>query len=112
MEHATSQPTLFTWTPPRKKGPRPNGFARALAIVVRYGAEMAPRPKRRKPAQAKLKECPRCHRTGEVDRDFGMRMVRGEARPQSWCRGCRSATAPREGAPQLDLLQGGLAGAR
>ncbi len=104
-----AQPTLFNWTA-RKKGPKPNGFARALAIVVRCGQQVAVRAA----PPEKQKECPRCHHVGEVQRDFGTRVIRGEVRPQSWCRQCRKATAPaaRGTAPQLELIAGGLAGSR
>jgi hypothetical protein len=34
--------------------------------------------------------CPRCGRTGLLDRDFGTRVLNGQRRRQSWCRRCRS----------------------
>ncbi len=34
--------------------------------------------------------CPRCGRTGSLDKDFGTRVLGGRRRPQSWCRACRS----------------------
>jgi hypothetical protein len=35
--------------------------------------------------------CPRCGRTGLLDRDFGTRVLNGRRRRQSWCRACRSS---------------------
>lgn len=35
--------------------------------------------------------CPHCGHTGVIEKDFGIRVMRGEVWPQSWCRGCRSA---------------------
>jgi hypothetical protein len=75
------------------------GFAAALALVVEHGkraqarAEMPPRTR-----------CPRCQRTGDTFRDFGIRSVRGQRIPQSWCRSCRSATGGRRAPSQPDLL--------
>lgn len=34
--------------------------------------------------------CPRCEHEGPIDRDFGVRVMRGEVKPQSWCRVCRA----------------------
>ncbi len=34
--------------------------------------------------------CPHCGHCGDVDADFGWRILRGERLPQSWCKGCRA----------------------
>lgn len=34
-------------------------------------------------------ECPHCGIKGQVARDFGVRVLGGTVRPQSWCRECR-----------------------
>lgn len=34
--------------------------------------------------------CPRCEHTGNVLKDFGLKTVEGQSRPQSWCRNCRN----------------------
>ncbi|MGQ0507364.1 MAG: hypothetical protein ACT4TC_18820 [Myxococcaceae bacterium] len=161
-----TQPTLGNWKPAKqKRGPKPNGFLRALSIVVQRGHEisegapqglvLAPRYEarpapasfaeaRRAPARVAAKEfpaakasapavrapakttapaqqatlrlavipstcgereCPRCHRVGWIDTDFGTRIIRGEVKPQSWCRACRRNGSRQETAgPQLDLL--------
>jgi hypothetical protein len=36
--------------------------------------------------------CPKCEHEGPVDPDFGIVIVRGKERPQSWCRDCRNKT--------------------
>lgn len=36
--------------------------------------------------------CPKCSHTGPVDPDFGVKLVRGIARSQSWCKNCRATT--------------------
>lgn len=44
--------------------------------------------------------CPKCGKQGHVDPDFGVRVVRGIERLQSWCHDCRATTnyysAPRK----------------
>lgn len=106
----------------KRRGPRPLGFYSALALVVKYGKlaeqnaqsrrftggelrrssvserrtqEAAPLPlfERVEPEVA-TRQCPRCGHQGPVDTDFGSRRLKGELRPQSWCRECR-ATAKR-----------------
>lgn len=37
--------------------------------------------------------CPHCGHTGPVTQDFGVRVMRGEVWPQSWCRICRAGKA-------------------
>ena len=37
--------------------------------------------------------CPKCQHTGPALFDFGIRMVRGQERAQSWCRKCRRSTS-------------------
>jgi hypothetical protein len=75
------------------------GFAAALALVVEHGkraqqcAGLPPRTR-----------CPRCQRTGDTLRDFGIRFIRGRRVPQSWCRTCRSAQVARRAPKQPDLL--------
>lgn len=46
------------------------------------------------PVAPATRKCPRCSHVGPVDTDFGSRRLKGELRPQSWCRECR-ATAKR-----------------
>lgn len=58
------------------------GFATALALVVEHG---------RRATGPKVRRCPRCGHRGQVDRDFGTRVLNGRRRPQSWCRSCRAA---------------------
>ncbi|NTX02549.1 hypothetical protein HUA74_06205 [Myxococcus sp. CA051A] len=60
------------------------GFAAALALVVAHGREKA-----KEIGVTSLKQCPRCDHVGPTEQDFGYRIMRGERRPQSWCRGCR-----------------------
>ena len=36
--------------------------------------------------------CPKCGHTGPVNPDFGIRVVRGVERLQSWCADCRAHT--------------------
>jgi hypothetical protein len=60
------------------------GFAAALALVVEHG-----RQKAREIGVTALSRCPRCGHVGPTEQDFGYRIMRGERRPQSWCRGCR-----------------------
>ena len=60
------------------------GFATALALVVEHGrAQQVP----------SVTRCPRCGREGHTETEFGVRILQGEPRPQSWCRRCRSAHA-------------------
>lgn len=40
-------------------------------------------------AMSRESKCPHCGRTGDTQHEFGMRMLRGERKPQSWCRKCR-----------------------
>jgi hypothetical protein len=65
------------------------GFATALALVVEYG-----RQKAKERGVTSLSRCPRCGHTGPTDQDFGTRVIRGERRPQSWCRTCRAEHLP------------------
>lgn len=60
------------------------GFAAALALVVEHG-----RQKAKEIGTTSLSRCPRCNHVGPTEQDFGYRTMRGERRPQSWCRGCR-----------------------
>ncbi|MBZ4420527.1 hypothetical protein [Myxococcus sp. RHSTA-1-4] len=60
------------------------GFAAALALVVEHG-----RQKAKEIGVTSLSRCPRCGHMGPTEQDFGYRIMRGERRPQSWCRGCR-----------------------
>nr|WP_255653743.1 MULTISPECIES: hypothetical protein [Myxococcus] len=60
------------------------GFAAALALVVEHG-----RQKAKEIGVTSLSRCPRCDHVGPTEQDFGFRVMRGERRPQSWCRGCR-----------------------
>jgi hypothetical protein len=78
--------------PPRRRhvGARPRlGFAIALALVVRHGRQQA-----KELGKTALSRCPRCGHVGPTERDFGTRIIRGERRPQSWCRGCRAEHLP------------------
>lgn len=68
---------------------RPLGFAKALALVVEHG-----RQKARETGVTSLSRCPRCDHVGPTAKDFGYRIIRGERRPQSWCRGCRAQNLP------------------
>ncbi|WP_224244968.1 hypothetical protein [Hyalangium gracile] len=68
---------------------RPLGFAKALALVVEHG-----RQKAREHGVTSLSRCPRCDHVGPTSKDFGYRVIRGERRPQSWCRGCRALNLP------------------
>jgi hypothetical protein len=68
---------------------RPLGFAKALALVVEHG-----RQKARETGVTSLSRCPRCDHVGPTSKDFGYRVIRGERRPQSWCRGCRAQHLP------------------
>lgn len=65
------------------------GFARALALVVAYGRQEA-----RERGTTALSRCPRCGHVGPTEQDFGLRVIRGERRPQSWCRACRGQHLP------------------
>jgi hypothetical protein len=68
---------------------RKMGFAKALALVVEHGKKQA-----RELGTTSLSRCPRCGHTGPTLQDFGTRVIRGERRPQSWCRGCRAHALP------------------
>ena len=68
---------------------RPVGFAKALALVVEHGRQQA-----REHGVTSLSRCPRCDHVGPTSQDFGYRVIRGERRPQSWCRGCRAQPLP------------------
>jgi hypothetical protein len=65
------------------------GFAVALALVVEHGKQRA-----REHGVTSLSRCPRCDHVGPTSQDFGYRVIRGERRPQSWCRGCRGQHLP------------------
>jgi hypothetical protein len=65
------------------------GFAVALALVVENGRQQA-----REHGVTSLSRCPKCDHVGPTSQDFGYRVIRGERRPQSWCRGCRSQHLP------------------
>ncbi|MBU8896829.1 hypothetical protein DRW03_16230 [Corallococcus sp. H22C18031201] len=63
------------------------GFAAALALVVEHGRQRA-----KETGTTSLSRCPRCSHVGPTEQDFGFRVIRGEQRPQSWCRGCRGVS--------------------
>lgn len=65
------------------------GFAVALALVVEHG-----RQKAKETGITSMSCCPRCNHEGPTAQDFGYRVIRGERRPQSWCRGCRAKNLP------------------
>jgi hypothetical protein len=65
------------------------GFAAALALVVEHGKQLA-----RETGVTSMTRCPRCDHVGPTKKDFGYRVIRGERRPQSWCRGCRAQPLP------------------
>ena len=67
----------------------PMGFAKALALVVKLGREQA-----KEVGKTALSRCPRCGHVGPTQQDFGTRVLRGERRPQSWCRSCRKVNLP------------------
>jgi len=67
----------------------PMGFAKALALVVKLGRERA-----KEVGKTALSRCPRCGHVGPTEQDFGTRVIRGERRPQSWCRSCRGVNLP------------------
>ncbi len=73
----------------RKAAPRPAGFAAALALVVQHGRKLA-----KEVGKTALSRCPRCGHVGPTQQDFGTRIIRGERRPQSWCRSCRKVNLP------------------
>jgi hypothetical protein len=68
---------------------QPMAFAKALALVVEHGRQQA-----KEHGVTSLSRCPRCDHTGPTSKDFGYRVIRGERRPQSWCRGCRAQHIP------------------
>ena len=68
--------------------PKP-GFAAALKLVVKLGREKA-----KEVGKTALSRCPRCGHVGPTEQDFGTRVIRGERRPQSWCRACRKTNLP------------------
>lgn len=68
--------------------PKP-GFAAALKLVVQLGRE-----KEKEVGKTALSRCPRCGHVGPTEQDFGIRVIRGERRPQSWCRNCRKVNLP------------------
>lgn len=70
-------------------GERRGGFAKALALVVEHGRRQA-----RELGTTSLSRCPRCGHIGPTLQDFGTRIIRGERRPQSWCRACRAHALP------------------
>ena len=65
------------------------GFATALALVVEHGKQQA-----KEHGVTSLSRCPKCDHVGPTAQDFGYRVIRGERRPQSWCRGCRGQHLP------------------
>jgi hypothetical protein len=65
------------------------GFAAALALVVEHGKQRA-----REHGVTSMSRCPKCDHQGPTSTDFGYRVIRGERRPQSWCRGCRGQHLP------------------
>jgi uncharacterized C2H2 Zn-finger protein len=69
--------------------PKPAGFATALALVVQHGRKLA-----KEVGKTALSRCPRCGHVGPTQQDFGTRIIRGERRPQSWCRSCRKTNLP------------------
>ncbi|MCY1082717.1 hypothetical protein [Archangium lansingense] len=75
----------------RKSGSAPKklGFATALALVVQHGRQLA-----KELGKTALSRCPRCSHVGPTEQDFGTRIIRGERRPQSWCRSCRKEHLP------------------
>jgi len=78
------------------------GFAAALALVVEYG-----RKARETMEMPKRKRCPHCGRLGLTGEDFGTRVIRGQRKPQSWCRDCRAAKeshSGRVGLPEQEAL--------
>lgn len=62
------------------------GFAAALALVIEHGKRASGLE-----APPSRSTCPRCGLTAPTEEAFGTRRVDGALRPQSWCRGCRSA---------------------
>lgn len=65
----------------------------------------------------KITECPHCGIKGKVAKDFGVRVLGGTVRAQSWCRECRknprrmargSKTAPKGERDMIALLQESL----
>ncbi|AKJ08247.1 zinc ribbon domain-containing protein [Archangium gephyra] len=75
----------------RKSGqpPKKLGFVAALALVVERGRKLA-----KEVGKTALSRCPRCGHVGPTEQDFGTRIIRGERRPQSWCRSCRKVHLP------------------
>lgn len=73
----------------RKAGAKPVGFAAALKLVVQHGRQLA-----KEIGKTALSRCPRCGHVGPTEQDFGTRIIRGERRPQSWCRNCRKVNLP------------------
>ncbi|WP_375768679.1 hypothetical protein NR798_44550 [Archangium gephyra] len=69
--------------------PKPPGFAAALKLVVQHGRQLA-----KEIGKTALSRCPRCGHVGPTEQDFGTRIIRGERRPQSWCRNCRKVHLP------------------
>jgi hypothetical protein len=65
------------------------GFAAALALVVTRGREKA-----KERGETWLSRCPRCGHIGPTEQDFGIRLMKGGPRPQSWCRTCRGVNLP------------------
>ena len=73
----------------KKKEEQKPGFAAALALVVKKGRQVA-----KEVGKTALSKCPRCGHVGPTQQDFGTRVIRGERRPQSWCRNCRKVNLP------------------
>ncbi|XXF77763.1 hypothetical protein P2318_32645 [Myxococcaceae bacterium GXIMD 01537] len=74
---------------PESAGTKRRGLARALELVVEHGRKQA-----RELGTTSLSKCPRCGHSGPTLTDFGTRVIRGERRPQSWCRACRAHALP------------------
>ncbi len=72
----------------QEAAPKP-GFAAALKLVVQLGRESD-----KEVGKTALSRCPRCGHVGPTEQDFGTRVIRGERRPQSWCRSCRKVNLP------------------
>lgn len=69
--------------------PKKMGFVAALSLVVQHGRQLA-----KEVGKTALSRCPRCGHIGPTEQDFGTRIIRGERRPQSWCRSCRKVNLP------------------
>lgn len=78
-----------------------------LQEVIRRGVRVMP-PQN---LFTKWSTCPHCGKKGQVAKTFGVRILGGTARPQSWCRDCRknpdrkTASAKKDGAPTAKELE-------